>query len=275
MVILISGCAENPGINTQPRTEPVPSISMGDSLWGLRLDASTAQAALDCYQSLAANDPFSIEKWSKLSRTYYFIGQYLTSDPAKRDSLFMRGYEASQSILTRNQDYHNLLYSTGDENVAIRGLDETYLDALYWGMANYGQWLVTKGDLVRLGQREVIWSTLEHVNDLDSAYYYGAYFRFKGALLSRDPKLQKDTTSIRNAFERAREIAPQYLGNNTLMAEFYCPLSGDKDLFYQLLNEVLVASGDTDLPYYPENFLERSMAERLMIKAEKEAWFQL
>ena len=159
--------------------------------------------------------------------------------------------------------------------MAVRGLDIGAIDALYWGMANYGQWLTTKGELVRIGQRDMIWTTLEHINDLDSNYYYGAYYRYKGALQSRDPKFQADTEIIREAFEKAIELAPDYLGNYTLMARYYCPLSKDKDLFYQLLTRVVTAQPNQNLPYYPENLYERELAERLMIKAEKENWFNL
>lgn len=187
----------------------------------------------------------------------------------------MKGYEASQTVLKQSSEYRNLLFSTGDEKMAVRGLDESSIDALYWGIANYGQWLSTKSSLVRMGQRELFLVTLEHINDLDSTYYFGAYYRFKGALIRRDPESENDTTRIKHAFEEAIRIAPEYLGNYTLMAQNYCPLANDKNLFYQLLTKVVTAAPNPDLPYYPENVYEKALAERLMIKAEKENWFDL
>ncbi len=248
-------------------------IALADSLWSLRADSATACRALQTYIQLATMDSSSIEVWSKLSRAYYFVGQYLTPKAVLRDSLFISGYEASQAILNQNSKYRNLLFSTGDERVAVRGLDLSAIDALYWGMANYGQWLATKGSLVRLGQRELIWTTLEHVKYLDSTYYFGAYSRFKGALMARDPMKAIDTLAIRNAFETAIQIAPNYLGNYTLMARNYCPLTGDKNLFYQLLTTVINSKINPSLPYYPENFYEQGLAARLIITSEKEKWF--
>ena len=249
------------------------SESTADSLWLLRADTSKANRALHAYQQLAAEDTTSLSLWSKLSRAYYFQGQYLNSEQLKRDSLFLNGYEASQSILYQNSEFRNLLFSTGDEKMAVRGLDENSIEALYWGMANYGQWLTTKGALVRLGQRDLIWTTLEHIHDIDSSYYFGAYYRYKGALMARDPNSDIDTLAIRAAFEKAIDIAPDYMGNYTLMAMFYCPLTKDKDLFYSLLTTVITSQLDQSLPYYPENYYEKGRAERLMIKAEKENWF--
>jgi len=230
-------------------------------------------AALEMYARLAEQDSGSTELWSKLSRAYYYCAQYLTAQPARRDSLFLLGYDASQTALKRNTVYGDLLFSTGDEKVAVRGLDLDCIDALYWGMANYGQWLTTKSELVRLGQRELFLVTLEHIHDLDPDYFYGAYYRYKGALIRNDPKTQTDTTRIREAFESAIQHAPDYLGNYTMMAQYYCPLVKDKDLFYQLLTKVVTAKPNPELAFYPENYYEKKLAERLMVKAEKGNWF--
>lgn len=272
---LFLGCSSNTPsvIDVVPDSVRVFSSEMADEYWSQRADSINARQALRAYSQLSDQNPGSISLWSKLSRSFYYSGQYLTSDPVKRDSLFMRGYEASQSILNENSQYYNLLFSTGDENMAIMGLDEDYIDVLYWGMANYGQWLSTKGPIVRLGHRDLIWTTLEHVHDLDSSYYFGAYYRYKGALLARDPENQGDTLAIREAFDLAIEIAPDYLGNYTLMAMYYCPLIQDKDLFYTLLTRVVTSNLDKSLPYYSENIYEKKIAEGLMIKAEKENWF--
>ncbi len=277
IAVLLCACAASDIRDLNNRKKSVSNIvtiAAADSLWSLRADSSNAYRALRAYKQLAKEDSSSIEIWSKLSRAYYFIGQYLTPELQLRDGLLMAGYETSQTILNLNPKYRNLLFSTGDENIAVRGLELSTIDALYWGMANYGQWLATKGTLVRLGQRELIWTSLEHVNDLDSNYYYGAYYRFKGALLARDPKTQTDTLAIRRAFETAILISPNYFGNYTLMARHYCPLTGDKELFYRILTKVITSKSNPSLPYYPENVYERDLAERLMIKAENEKWFK-
>ena len=273
--ILIS-CAVTDLPSTPNTPDPIAiTIETSDSLWSLRAEKTNAPKALQVLQQLAESDSVSIELWAKLSRAYYFCGQYLTPSQQKQDSLLLLGYEVSQTILKQNGDYRNLLFSTGDESMAVRGLDKNSLEALYWGMANYGQWLSTKSSLVRLGQRERIWTTLEHIHDLDSSYYYGAYYRYKGALLSRDPGTENDTLEIKAAFDEAIRVAPDYLGNYTLMALHYCPLAKDKNLFYQLLTKVVTTTLNPDLPYYPENLYEKALAERLMIKAEKENWFNL
>jgi hypothetical protein len=249
------------------------NLADADSFWDLRADTSFAYRSLLAYQDLAEKDTLSIVLWSKLSRAYYYCGQFMTGHQLEKDSLFMKGYEASQNILAKDTEYYNLLFSTGDEHMAVRGLDAQYLDILYWGMANYGRWLETKGELVRLGQRDLIWTRLEHIHDLDSNYYNGAYYRFKGALMTLDPGSISDTLAIKTTFETAIAAAPDYLGNYTFMALYYCPLVNDKDLFYRLLTTVITMNNTENLPYYPENLLEKRRAEQLMINAEKGHWF--
>ncbi len=277
LLLFLLACSGGDSINTKnkvrPDTEEALSEAVADSFWALRADTAFANRAVQAYVELVEANPGSITLGSKLSKAFYYKAQYLTLKASQRDSLFMRGYEASQTVLNNNNAYRDLLFSTGEESMAIRGLDIQFIDALYWGMANYGQWLSTKGALVRLGQRDLHWTTLEHIYDLDSSYYYGAYYRYKGPLLARDPATQSDTLAIRLAFEKAIEIAPDYLGNYTLMARYYCPLIKDKDLFYRLLTTVITSSPNPALPYSPENLYEKELAERLMIKAEKEKWF--
>ncbi len=258
-----------------PTLSEAVTLNTADSLWELRADTLNAKSSLMAYKQLAESDSSSLEIWAKLSKAYYYCAQYLHHSSQVRDSLFMLGYETSQTILKQNSDYRNLLFSTGEESMAVRGLDLNSVDALYWGMANHGQWLSTKGTLVRLGKRELIWTTLEHIHDLDSSYYHGAYFRYKGALLARDPQSQTDLEAIRLSFEKAISLSPEYLGNYTLMAQYYCPLAKDKNLFYELLTKVVTATPNQSLSYYPENMAEKELAERLMIKAEKENWFNL
>lgn len=275
IAVLMFSCSvsKTPGINHENRKKYKATIENADEFWSLRADTGIAYHAIWALEALAKQDTESVDLWAKLSRAYYFNGQFLEDTPSTKDSLFMEGYEASQRILKRNESYYNLLFSTGDEGVAVRGLNAQYVDVLYWGMANYGRWLETKGPLVRRGQRDLIWTTLEHIHDLDSNYYHGAYYRYKGALMARDPESGRDTLAIKNAFETAIEIAPDYLGNYTFMAMYYCPLVNDKDLFYSLLTKVITSSPAEKLPYYPENMHEKTLADRLMIKAENENWF--
>lgn len=273
LVLSCSGSRSNDSILETNESEPV-SLELADQFWAGRIDSISAIQALRGYEELCAEDTLSIELWTSLSRAYYYLGQFIMEDPIVKDSLFMKGYDASQSILNRNPEYKKLIFSTGDEKVSIQGLDHQYTDILYWGMANYGRWLETKGPLVRLGQRDLIRATLEHIHDLDPNYYAGAYYRYLGALLSNDPEsVAEDTTAIRQAFEMAIEQAPDYLANYTFMAEYYCPRVKDKDLFYRLLTIVITSKPDSNLPYYPENEHEKKLADRLMLKAENEAWF--
>lgn len=274
--LIFISCATN---NSQVFTDPLASYDIteadADKFWSLRSDSALAFKALYSYLELAEKDSESVILATKVSRAYYYCAQFLTNDSASKDSLFIKGYEVAQASRMRNPQYYNLLFSTGNEKMAIEGMGIEYVDNLYWGLANYGRWLESKGPLVRLGQRDLVWTTLEHIHDLDSNYYYGAYYRYKGALLARDPELGTDTLSMRIAFETAIDQSPDYLGNYTFMARYYCSLVGDKDLFYRILTQVITASNDKDSPCYPENQHEKKQAELLMIRAEKENWFRL
>lgn len=275
LFLLVFSCTGNKpnDIASEPIETPPITLEQADQFWTDRIDSVAALQALRAYEELCTADTTTVELWTKLSRAYYYLGQFIMDDPIVKDSLFMKGYDASQSILKKNSEYNTLLFSTGDETMGIQGLDDQYKDVLYWGMANYGRWLETKGPLVRMGQRDLVLATLEHIHDLDSTYYAGAYYRYKGALLSNDPESEDDTDAIKAAFEKAIELAPEYLANYTFMAEYYCPVVKDKDLFYSLLTTVITSPPDNSLPYYPENEHEKKLADRLMMQAEKEGWF--
>lgn len=274
LLVSCSGLRPVERVSATPVQEiPLLTLVTADSLWDARHYPEAAEQALFFYKHLSTQDSLDLHIWTRLSRTLYFNALYLEHDPAVQDSLYLAGYEVSQAILQRNPEYQQLLLSTGDEKIAIRGLDREYLDAMYWGIANYGQWLATKGELVRKAQRTLVLTTLEYIHELDSSYYFSAYERYLGALLCRDPMAEGELDQARAAFDAAIEAYPDYLGTYTLMARYYCRATGDKDLFYNLLTTVVTSTPGTDLPYYPENEHERQLAERLMIQAENEKWF--
>ena len=273
-LLLMQACASSdPGLPVIPSGEAQPAFTRAtaDQHWSQRADSVHARQALHLYRQLAMGDSTNLELWARLARAYYFNATYWCHDPAQRDSLYMRGHESAQTILYQNESFRQILFATGEEKLAIRGLDARHLDAIYWGIANYGRWLATKGKLVRLGQLPQVLNALEYINEVDSAYYYGAYGRYLGALICRDPA--GDLDQARAAFEQSLETHPEYLGTYTLMARFYARQTSDKDLFYQLLTTVLTTNPDPQLPFAPENQLERIQAEHLMIQAERENWF--
>jgi len=272
---LLSGCSSLPryqaheaAVFRSPQTG-----TLADSLWSQRFDPTAARMALNLYDSLAHLDSSSLQLWAHLSHARYFVANYLEEDLHLKDSLFLQGYEDLQQIISRNSTYEGLLFSTGDEGKAIQTLGEEYTENLYWGIANYGQWLATKGELIRLGQRRLVLSTLEHVHELDSSFYFGGYDRFLGAVLCRDPLVTGDLSAAEAAFRRSMQAEPDYLGTYTLMAGFYARRTHNRELYYSLLTKVMTANPEPDRPYYPENLMEKRRAELLLIQAERENWF--
>jgi len=283
-LLLVVGCSQFAGTggsggrradSASPNdSKPILTTRTADSLWSERQDPQAAEQALFFYRALAEQDVGSLHLWTQLSHAYYFKANYLEADPVRRDSLYLEGYNASQHILAQNPKYQQLLFNTGDEKMALRVLSADYLEVLYWGIANYGKWLATKGKLIRLGQRGLILATLEYINEQDPDFYYGAYERYLGALLCRDPLAEGDLERSRQVFEESIATFPDYLGTYGLMAMFYSRASNNRDQFYELLTRVVTAVPDPELPYAAENYFERKRAENLMIQAEREKWFE-
>lgn len=229
-----------------------------------RKDAAIATFFLEKGVSL---EPENIEIALLLSRAYHFEGYYIESDPAIKDSLFLKGARLAIQIIERSPAYNEgLKNASGDSMVqVIEGItyvEKEYSNALYWWAANMGRYLNTKSVRLRLDYRELGEALMHRVLSLDPEFFYGGPYRFFATLYARLPGVELSRSE--EYFQKAIEAYPDYLGNYVLRAQFLHTKAGDRDNFRADLEYVINADPSRLPEVMPENLFEQKLAEELL-----------
>lgn len=280
VVLFLFGCVFNsqkstPSSSGKNLRQIEINVQLADSLWSKRYEPDNALDALFAYECLASQDSTDLAVWSKLVHAHYYYAEYISQQNLTlRDSLFAAGYNVTKEVLRHSIPYQSVLQTSGDPQLALKSLDLSYTSILYWGTACLAQWSATKGEIIQRSQRGWILAALNHINTLDSTFYFGGYERFMGALLCIDPVAGSDAlVEAKKYFDRALAIEPDYLGTYILEARYYAPKVRDKVLFDKLTNTVEQAKVDLGKPFGPENYFEQKRCEILIQTANKDGWF--
>jgi len=154
---------------------------------------------------------------------------------------------------------------------ALAGVKQNDVEVLFWGGYGWAVWVCgqhgSPASLISLPKIEqIMLRTLE----LDERFYYGtAHLFLAGYYGSRPQLLGGKPEKSRYHFERALAISNrQFLPVQVAYAESYARLSLDRDLFDNLLREVI----DFPLESRPEltlsNQIAKQRAERLLSEAD-------
>jgi len=202
-----------------------------------------------------------------LSRAYHYYGHYFENDPVKKDSLFLLGSSAAQTVLFSSPKFNSIVENTPGDGVtrmiaAIDSLEEDLVPALYWLAANFGHYLLEKSIKERLVHRDLIESVIHKMLSLNPYYYYGGPYRLMGTLYVRIPGVEivhSDTY-----FNLALDSFPEYLSTSVLKAQYYCTKAGDRGQFHSLLTFVLEADPSSIPEVFAENLHEQEKARQLL-----------
>jgi tetratricopeptide (TPR) repeat protein len=277
-VMFLCGCAgrqiailDRPLPPIQPAANAAALNKEAETLWAQRGDPQKARQALAAYKRAYAANP-SQAVGTSLSRAYYFVGYYVESEPVAEDSLFLRGAEIGERVLSLNENFRITYRKTKDEKQALGVLDASWTPAIYWTGANLEQWASAKGMGVRYGNKGRIEAYMTRVRELDPKFFHGAAHRFFGVLPTqgRAPFVKID--NAKEEFEKAITDWPDFLGNKRLYAETYAVKKKDRALFTRLLQEVVNTSIDKTSEIAPENKYEQARAQKLL--AEIHSYFE-
>jgi hypothetical protein len=255
---------------TSPAAAPavLSGRELADQLWSRRANPDTARLALAAYGEAAKSNP-DAALLARLSRAHYLVANYVETDPARKDSLFLKGVEAAEKAMSTDPAFVKNFQETKDEKKAVQVLGMSHIEAIYWYSANLGKWASTKSLMVRLGNKSKLEAYSKRVLDLDEKFFHGAPHRFFGALPTKVPG--GDLKVSKAHFEKAIAIEPNYFGTRTLFAELYATKARDKDVFVKQLDYVL-AGDPASLPdSEPENRYEQAAAKQLKEKLNE--WF--
>ena len=242
-------------------------IKEGELYWEKRVNPKSAKMATLYFEKAFELNPQNFELTVSLSRAYYFQGYYIEIDPAKRDTLYMKGANAALTGFQNTAYFQSFADTTSIDNsklqiTAIRKAPVETIPALYWWAANFGRYLTTKPVLKRIESREIIETAMHRIATLDEDYYYGGPTRFFGTFYSRLPGVPLDRA--KSNFDQSLSDSPDYLGTRVLRARYYHTKLGNQDLFEEDLNYVINADPSILPDAMPENLFEQEKAKELL-----------
>ncbi len=252
-------------------------IAEGDALWPERVDAEKLKGALAKWEAAIVLAP-SADLAVKLSRGHYLLGDghYALADNVEgRDAEYQLGLDwANEALKLSAPEYAAAKVAGKPHPEAIRLAPKEAVPAMYWYATNLGKWAASKGLVTRLKYKDDLFATMTHVKSLDDQYFYGAAWRYFGAYEAVASGIAGgDLGRSKSNFERAIEIAPNYLGTKVLQADLYFTKMVKDEVegkakFKKLLEEVLAADANADPDIAPENTLEQQKAKKLLAKID-------
>ena len=242
-------------------------IKEGELYWEKRANPKSAKMATLYFEKAFELNPQNFELTVSLSRAYYFQGYYIEIDPAKRDTLYLKGASAALTGFQNTAFFQSFADTASTDNLklqitAIRKAPVETIPALYWWAANFGRYLTTKPVLKRIESREIIETAMHRIATLDEDYYYGGPTRFFGTFYSRLPGVPLDRA--KSNFDQSLADSPDYLGTRVLRARYYHTKLGNRDLFEEDLNYVINADPSVLPDAMPENLYEQEKARELL-----------
>ena len=242
-------------------------IKEGELYWEKRANPKSARMATLYFEKAFELNPQNFELTVSLSRAYYFQGYYIEIDPAKRDTLYLKGASAALTGFQNTTFFQSFDDTASIDNLklqitAIRKAPLETIPALYWWAANFGRYLTTKPVLKRIESREIIETAMHRIATLDEDYYYGGPTRFFGTFYSRLPGVPLDRA--KSNFDQSLSDSPDYLGTRVLRARYYHTKLGNQDLFEEDLNYVINADPSILPDAMPENLFEQEKAKELL-----------
>ena len=242
-------------------------IKEGELYWEKRANPKSAKMATLYFEKAFELNPQNFELTVSLSRAYYFQGYYIEIDPAKRDTLYLKGASAALTGFQNTAFFQSFADTASTDNLklqitAIRKAPVETIPALYWWAANFGRYLTTKPVLKRIESREIIETAMHRIATLDEDYYYGGPTRFFGTFYSRLPGVPLDRA--KSNFDQSLSDSPDYLGTRVLRARYYHTKLGNQDLFEEDLKYVINADPSILPDAMPENLFEQEKAKELL-----------
>ena len=242
-------------------------IKEGELYWEKRVNPKSAKMATLYFEKAFELNPQNFELTVSLSRAYYFQGYYIEIDPAKRDTLYLKGASAALTGFQNTAFFQSFDDTASIDNLklqitAIRKAPVETIPALYWWAANFGRYLTTKPVLKRIESREIIETAMHRIATLDEDYYYGGPTRFFGTFYSRLPGVPLNRA--KSNFDQSLSDSPDYLGTRVLRARYYHTKLGNQDLFEEDLKYVINADPSILPDAMPENLFEQEKAKELL-----------
>lgn len=250
---------------------PVASFTIlarADAAWARRDEIDALKRAIELYAKvarLALPQSQQILVRERIARGYYLLADaFLHKEPKQQLRFFGIAVGVAESCLALDTWFRT---HRSVPRTAVRQLSKPFTGCLLVAAAAEGRRAQIKGIFSSLASRPKIEAYIGRAYQLDPTYLAGAADRFYGVYYAVLPSFLGGSLKKSEAhFQRALEIAPDYLGTKVLMAQELATRQNDPQRFTRLLYEVLAADPNTSREWAPENHLEQRKARRLLQK---------
>lgn len=232
--------------------------------------------ALSRYERIFELDPAHAEALNKSSQGYFMLGLVYLEDKDQQIEAYLRGRERGLTRLgvelPSNLNFVcpvSLPIIEALQNSEDLSEDASELAGLFWAGNNWGRWLDSLPEIERISKGfsdlPCIQTTFEKAVELDETYFGAGPLRALGSFIAGLPG--PNLVLAREKIERAIELAPDYLENKVLLACGVAVPLGERQLFDQLLDEVLNASNIEQ--YFFWNSRARGLASSLLSSVDE------
>jgi hypothetical protein len=187
-------------------------------------------------------------------------------DPKRAEALYRRGSEYGLAVLQKKDGFRKGLKGSIEEfKKSLLEFSREDTPALFWTTYCWGAKInMNRNSPQALIEVPRVKLLMDRVLELDESYFYGGPHLLLGTYYASKPKmLGGDPEKAKEHFEKAIRLGQnKFLMGQVMYARFYAVQVQDKELFKQLMDEVLKAGPDI----LPQQRLSNQVAK---IKAEK------
>jgi hypothetical protein len=195
------------------------------------------------------------------------------TDPATAARLYGKAKDYGFRALSSRRDFQQARWGTLEEFAVFLGEYERQdVPALFWTATSWAGWIkLNPDDLEALADLPIFEATLRRVLELDEAYHYGGPHILMAVYLAARPAIiGGDLDKARVHFHRAIALGEGKLHMaKVLLAQYYAVPVRDKNLFEQILQEVVASPVDEVEELTLSNALAKEKAEKLLEKMDE------
>jgi tetratricopeptide (TPR) repeat protein len=228
------------------------ALAQANQAFEAKHQSGKLKEAFQGYQSAHQLKAGDRKVYERLMRCIFYLTEYEmggeNDQKAEKIELLAQGKEYGFQAIQLNSRMKQALTERQDWGViASYGASED-VGILYWLAVCWGRWGELKGITSAAADIGKVQALMDKANALNDTYFAGGPDRFYGVFYMKIPKVSgQDSAKARTHFQRAIQLAPDYLPNYLLFARYYCVGEDDEELFVELCNEIIAKEKEASL----------------------------
>ncbi len=233
---------------------------------------------LKLLEALLRSDPGNTKLLLMAAEGYtgYALGFVEDQSPQRASRFYLRARDFAMTVLKKNRSFAAV--SAGDPakfTASLSSFKKKDVPALFWTANAWGSYInLNKTEVNALANLSKVEALMKRALQLDETFYYGGPHLFLGAILaSRPAMLGGNPAKAKEHFQACFRINQnKYLLAKYLYAKTYAVQVQDRELFKNLLQEIIAASENL----LPEQRLSNEIAKKkakALLQQEEDLFF--